>query len=277
MRKEAIMMGKNYRRLSFSLIELLVVISIMAVLMALLFPAVTSAREKARATKCKANLKNLHAAIINYANDHSLSLPRALSAESYNAQTFRWSQSVIGWVDWTDYTNEHPNPAAPGITRWWGPTAVRSVTNGTLFPYVGKNIKVYCCPSFAAYCGNSAPDGTPNPVAVRSYAMNSQVSGVSMTSIECSRRLLFADMTITNRVRGDYGLMVISARGMCDPGNRDAWDGHFNGIPTNFAGSNVAVEAIGAFHSGKGNAVFVDGHVETLEWWQTTNACSGNW
>jgi prepilin-type processing-associated H-X9-DG protein/prepilin-type N-terminal cleavage/methylation domain-containing protein len=275
------MIGRKYRRQSFSLIELLVVISIMAVLMALLFPAVTSAREKARAAKCKANLKNLHAAVINYGNDNNFSLPQARSAEYLNVQSNRWYQNVWGWVDWTDYTNGHPSPAQPGITRWWGSTAVKSVTNGTLFPYAGKNIKVYCCPSFAAYCGSKAPDGTPNPVAVRTYAMNSQVSGSSMIGIECSRRLLFTDVTITNRVVGDYGLMVISARGMCAPASvpdaRDAWDGCFEGVPTNYAGSNVAVEAIGAFHSGKGNAVFVDGHVETLEWWQTTNACSGNW
>lgn len=255
----------------------------MALLMALLFPAVTSARERARATKCKANLKNLHAAAINYFYDITdktyNALPLARTYEQYDAYNRWWytNESTRGWVDWTDYTNRHPNPARPGITRWWGPTAVQSVTNGTLFRYAGKNIKIYCCPSFAAYCGNKAPDGTPNPVAVRSYVMNSQVSGASMAGIESSRRVLFADMTITNRVMEDDELKVISQRTMCDPGNPDAWDGHFYGVPTNFSGSNVAVEAIGVFHSGKGNAVFVDGHVETLEWEHTTNACSGNW
>src|SRR5262245_30114880 len=64
-------------RRGFTLIELLVVIAIIAVLIGLLLPTISHAREQARRTACLANLRTLGQAMIQYADNHRGLLPNS--------------------------------------------------------------------------------------------------------------------------------------------------------------------------------------------------------
>ena len=66
----------------FTLIELLVVIAIIAILAAMLLPALSAARESARASQCAGKLKNLGLAVITYAGDNESNIPAGYRVKS---------------------------------------------------------------------------------------------------------------------------------------------------------------------------------------------------
>lgn len=72
------------RRYAFTIIELLVVITIISILAALILPAVTYAREMARQTKCKSNLHAISVAFRLYLNQSNDTLPVAAEMPSLN-------------------------------------------------------------------------------------------------------------------------------------------------------------------------------------------------
>ncbi len=133
-------------RPGFTLIELLVVIAIIAILIALLLPAVQMAREAARRTQCRNNLKQIGLALANYESTHGVYPPdnmRAANGWGGNpSQDQQWAMKVF----LLPYLGEEPiyNSANLDLKGWspgWGPGADANYT------FHANRIAVYLCPS----------------------------------------------------------------------------------------------------------------------------------
>ena len=108
-------MKKRSRRSAFTLIELLVVIAIIAILIALLLPAVQQAREAARRSQCKSNLKQLGIALHNYHDVYGM-LPMGEGWPNGGWAGRRYS-GFVGMLPYIEQVNVYDNIQASGFRR----------------------------------------------------------------------------------------------------------------------------------------------------------------
>src|SRR5262245_39729479 len=195
-----VVMTRNRR--GFTLIELLVVIAIIAVLIALLLPAVQMARESARRTQCRNNLKQMGLALHNYHDVYNFFPNGNMSwrwiasgttyapAGSHLNGNFAPQVSMLPFIEYNELYNMfnfHFNP-------WPGTGSGGNIVNVTA---ISSRIEAYLCPSDnvpqAAWIGNQAF------IAQQIYPGNNYRWNMGRTGIQLAREGPF---TRADRIKG---------------------------------------------------------------------------
>jgi len=235
-------------RPAFTLVEMLIVISIIGLLAALLFPVFARVRESARTTSCSSNLRQLGLAFTQYTQDYGGRYPG--SGDAFQAGTTGacfastcngWQKGAGHWVSGAPGTflADTASPFAPIKTS--GVINHADVEDGALFSYV-KSASTFYCPS--------DPYGSDKKL---SYSMNCALTLLSQTRI---------------RTPADIVLLV-DEQGPND-GYFWAVNAHKDGPPiSNISGvsppAGTSTDQLTTRHNGGGNLLFVDGHVKFFQ------------
>jgi prepilin-type N-terminal cleavage/methylation domain-containing protein/prepilin-type processing-associated H-X9-DG protein len=154
---------KHIRR-AFTLIEVLVVISIIGMLVALLMPAVQAARESARKSQCQNNLKQMGLAVIEYEDKHKV-LPT-----SDRPPGLKNAPRISGLVKLLPYVGKEARFEAYDFKKdWFDDTG----TEGGNLALTSEPVPVYQCPSSPmASRQDGVPEDSPwiSKVAVTDYS-----------------------------------------------------------------------------------------------------------